>query len=744
MADPQITLDQFIKNALSKLEGQDPDAAKEILLEIKFLYPDIFSQFQEQQILSFLDNPTKLNAKLLDSLRELESRPEQVKRSLSDELITPQDAAARAKIYTQGEKKAAETLTALKKHKNEKLADFARRLGNQYTTNVRKALKKDALSNEQVTRIESSAENIATTAASIDDLRTLIDEAPEIPREIKTAAFARAMDQPKSKYDTAAYRYERVSAVIARTRGSYFSKPNPPLKTTVLFEKAMSLAMDPDHPNAPIEKAVKLAEKATRFAEAVDADTGAIRLDLPEYVVKINFDKAMTAVVNSPQFLQLSRAGGATQKQSAGGFFGGLFSSATSILDSTKAPPNEDMILYLQAIYEKQRISGGDIQPNAHEYAVSSHYANHPALFHFEPGASPFNWMLRFGAKKGSEEAIAGAVAKTGLGAWSKEAITGLGVKFLTGIGAPAWLVGLGGGPVGWVIFGATVVLPYVWNYLGKALSGFSAGAFGFVQASTGAFAGYVASLPGLKPYKEDRKLLWTIGGLVAAVFLLPMLATFATMSVNKAALVPSEGIGAGGMPINCATEPDKSSPMCVLTQCKGDCKWPLDNSSGACIIEGPFVGTHSKCRLSGIDFITLGGQGKLFGAPVYSPYAGTVERAVFGYDDNSGYAGNQDGGTYGNNIMVRTSDGGHLLFAHLRNIQTVKEGDTVAAKTVVGFVDHTGYSLGVHLHYEAWEPGCPKSGVDINKYTPFPVPPCEGYADCNSKLRAAGYSACL
>jgi hypothetical protein len=245
----------------------------------------------------------------------------------------------------------------------------------------------------------------------------------------------------------------------------------------------------------------------------------------------------------------------------------------------------------------------------------------------------------------------------------------------------------------------------------------------------------------------EDNLILVVAAGIVL-VFFLPLFPLLNIPAFNQSMIDTSlatsvGGIGGGGPyenGLNCLDPVNKTNPDCKLTQCQGDCAWPLETSTHACIIEGPIVGTHSDCRLSGIDFAGPG----LFGAPVHTPYAGVVTSAVFGYPDNSGYFGNQDGGTYGNHVIVKADNGAVLMFAHLRNIQMVQEGP-ITKNTVVGFVDHTGFSGMAHLHYEdVGAGGCPRTGADINKYLPYPVPPCLGSADCAAQMKALGHSSCL
>ncbi len=385
----------------------------------------------------------------------------------------------------------------------------------------------------------------------------------------------------------------------------------------------------------------------------------------------------------------------------------------------------------------------GTATPHGLHKAVS-----HPT--HVEFHMPDLSWIITPGKKKAGTT-IAGAVVKKKLSDKAKE----LGTSFLLklGVGAGSKVMLAGAPVVGWVILLATTFSGTIKTVVVSTTNKLLNGGLGSVRAANGAFSEFIQNALGTTYNDPLAPNGWLLAlGMAILPFLLAFLFTTATFETQRAQFIPiASGIATGGTPIDCTQEPDKSGPACNLTKCvvkkPGDCQWPLEKTSGACIIEGPFVGTHSSCRLSGVDFISRDAdQAGLFGAKVFTPYAGTVEEAVFGYDDYSGREGSQDGGTYGNHVIVKTNDGGRLMFAHLRNIQTVNTGDSVESGTVVGFVDSTGYSLGVHLHYEELGPSrsCPRSGADINKYTPFPVPPCEGFADCDAKLKAAGYAACL
>lgn len=62
----------------------------------------------------------------------------------------------------------------------------------------------------------------------------------------------------------------------------------------------------------------------------------------------------------------------------------------------------------------------------------------------------------------------------------------------------------------------------------------------------------------------------------------------------------------------------------------------------------------------------------------------------------------NKDNRTWewGNYVCIETHEGIRVYFCHLAS-RAVKAGDKVKAGTIIGIMGNTGYSFGVHLHYE-------------------------------------------
>jgi murein DD-endopeptidase MepM/ murein hydrolase activator NlpD len=58
-------------------------------------------------------------------------------------------------------------------------------------------------------------------------------------------------------------------------------------------------------------------------------------------------------------------------------------------------------------------------------------------------------------------------------------------------------------------------------------------------------------------------------------------------------------------------------------------------------------------------------------------------------------------GGAYGNNVVIKMSDGKYTQYAHLSKITVIK-GQTVKGRQQIGFSGATGNVTGPHLHFEA------------------------------------------
>ncbi|HUS27090.1 MAG TPA: M23 family metallopeptidase [Kofleriaceae bacterium] len=91
-------------------------------------------------------------------------------------------------------------------------------------------------------------------------------------------------------------------------------------------------------------------------------------------------------------------------------------------------------------------------------------------------------------------------------------------------------------------------------------------------------------------------------------------------------------------------------------------------------------------------------------GTPVWAAASGTVTHA--------GPAGGA-----GNLVMIRHDNGIETAYMHLSKFASIKVGQRIEAKTVIGYVGTTGLSTGPHLHF-----GVKKNGVfiDPSKLAPW------------------------
>ncbi|MCZ1012283.1 M23 family metallopeptidase [Streptomyces lydicus] len=129
-------------------------------------------------------------------------------------------------------------------------------------------------------------------------------------------------------------------------------------------------------------------------------------------------------------------------------------------------------------------------------------------------------------------------------------------------------------------------------------------------------------------------------------------------------------------------------------TDSKGKGPWvlPVENSR----VTTPYKaggGMWSSGNHTGIDFPVA------TGTRVQAVGTGTVVEAG-------------PGGAYGNNIVIRMSDGKYTQYGHLSKI-TVSKGQKVRARQQIGLSGATGNVTGPHLHFEA-RTG-PAYGSDIN-----------------------------
>ena len=107
-------------------------------------------------------------------------------------------------------------------------------------------------------------------------------------------------------------------------------------------------------------------------------------------------------------------------------------------------------------------------------------------------------------------------------------------------------------------------------------------------------------------------------------------------------------------------------------------------------------------------------------------------------YADN-GYIGNNDGGGYGNYVVIEHSDGNYTYYGHMaQGSITVRAGDSVKQGQVIGKMGHSGNSTGVHLHFEVRSGGNTSTNrVDPLDYVSIdnPRPSCVDFSLTSTSL---------
>lgn len=135
-----------------------------------------------------------------------------------------------------------------------------------------------------------------------------------------------------------------------------------------------------------------------------------------------------------------------------------------------------------------------------------------------------------------------------------------------------------------------------------------------------------------------------------------------------------------------------------------GNWYWPIGNTW--CYISSYFGPRHAPTAGASTNHGAIdlaGGNGKLYGAPVYASRSGTVITAV-----TSDYG-------YGIYVIIDHGDGFSTLYAHM-STRYVSKGDYVTQGQMIGRVGNTGTSTNAHLHFEVRYYGVKKDPLDYVK----------------------------
>lgn len=112
---------------------------------------------------------------------------------------------------------------------------------------------------------------------------------------------------------------------------------------------------------------------------------------------------------------------------------------------------------------------------------------------------------------------------------------------------------------------------------------------------------------------------------------------------------------------------------------------------------------------------IDMGWDSK-YGGPnhiIYAPYDGVVSYVEKSFKTNTKYK------TYGNYIKINHGNNVYTILAHLKyGSINVKVGDKVKKGQKLALMGNTGYSFGVHLHYEVIVNGVKQNPLKYTYYT--------------------------
>lgn len=279
-----------------------------------------------------------------------------------------------------------------------------------------------------------------------------------------------------------------------------------------------------------------------------------------------------------------------------------------------------------------------------------------------------------------------------GIQAASTAASTAAGAA--TGETAAATVGTAVGGPVGFVVGAAVGIITGAATRLFKGF--FSGGVKGFIKQFTGVID---------KVVEGDFNLLTDspmilLGGIVMIV-LLPVIMFASTEIVRDSAAALSLGGGSYGEP---PAYDGPAPPPAEIIGC------PVNGGRIAQCPNGSF--SHG-----GVDAYDFGGLPMW--SPIYAAHDGYVATCVNTFEPGQ----TTTSGNYGNYVvLVGTNSSGQRFFTYYAHLATVSE-QTIAADdrgcgtrtqseqlitagTVIGFLDHTGYSTHPHLHYEYRGPG--------------------------------------
>jgi murein DD-endopeptidase MepM/ murein hydrolase activator NlpD len=91
---------------------------------------------------------------------------------------------------------------------------------------------------------------------------------------------------------------------------------------------------------------------------------------------------------------------------------------------------------------------------------------------------------------------------------------------------------------------------------------------------------------------------------------------------------------------------------------------------------------------------------------------AGVSDRSILAADNGKVTSAGWDDGGYGNKVVIDHNNGYRTIYAHLSSID-VSSGQTVEKGQKIGVMGDTGFSTGIHLHFEVYKDGSLENPAD-------------------------------
>ncbi len=156
---------------------------------------------------------------------------------------------------------------------------------------------------------------------------------------------------------------------------------------------------------------------------------------------------------------------------------------------------------------------------------------------------------------------------------------------------------------------------------------------------------------------------------------------------------------GGGSVPIGILI--DIQSTMPVETNAGGaGWIWPISTEDP--ITVGECFGDKRTSKTTNLPYthvgIDLPGSK---GDPIYAVESGTVEYICTGAKEGAIKKEDKTCNGYGNHVLIKHGNY-YVRYCHLDSIpEGIKKGERVSQGEVIGYMGNTGYSFGVHLHFE-------------------------------------------